>query len=138
MMDYDALRELRNHTNPFAELLGITLEEIREGSAEAVVTIQPKHTNPVGSCHGGVLFTLADVAAGAAAASFGQYAVTVSSEYHYLGSAVVGEEVHAVSKTVKNGKTIIVLEVKVVAAESGKLLGTACITYYRLNRDIVV
>lgn len=136
MMDFEKLREVRNNNNPFAEMLGITLTEIREGSAVAEMSIRHEYTNPVGSSHGGVLFTIADVAAGAAAASFGNYAVTVSSEYHFLNSAKEGSVVRAAAETIKGGKNIIVLRATVTEAGSGKLLGDACITYFRLDKKI--
>lgn len=135
-MDFEALRVMRNEHNPFAQFLGIVVTEIREGYAVSEMTVKPEYTNPVGSSHGGILFTLADVAAGAAAASYGNYAVTVSSEYHYLKSAAEGHTIEAIAGTVKSGKSIIVLNVDVVDKEEKQQLGTACITYFRLDKEI--
>ena len=135
-MNYEQLREMRNNANPFAQLLGIRLTGLREGLAVAEMEIKKEYTNPVGTSHGGVLFTLADVAAGAAAASYGNYAVTVSSEYHYLKSAAEGNTVRAEAKAVKAGRRIIVLSVDVTEAESGELLGSSMITYSRLEEEI--
>ena len=135
-MDYEALRQLRMKTNPFARFMGITLTQIREGYAAAEMKGRPELDNPVGYCHGGALFTLADVAAGTAAISFGRHAVTVSADYHFL-KAGCGEGVFiAEARSVHCGRQTIVLQVEIKEKGKEELLGTACFTYHRLDREI--
>ena len=137
-MDFEALKKQRNENNPFAEMLGITLTELSEGYARAEMTVLDGHTNPVGSCHGGCLYTIADVASGAAAASFGHYAVTVSSSFNYLSKADPGMRIAAEARTEKAGRSIIAIRVEVLDCGSGKLLCTSGFTYYRLEKAIVL
>ena len=73
-MDYKKLRDTRNSSNPFAQRLGIFVEEIGPGYARAVKDITAEDANPVGVAHGGCYFSLADTACGAAMASHGYYA----------------------------------------------------------------
>ena len=59
-MDYGEIAKYRNNRSRFARKMGIYVEEIREGYARAVKTIQEDDTNPLGRAHGAVLFALAD------------------------------------------------------------------------------
>ena len=61
-MDYKKLRDTRNSSNPFAQRLGIFVEEIGPGYARAVKDITAEDANPVGVAHGGCYFSLADTA----------------------------------------------------------------------------
>ena len=48
-MDYEKLRDTRNSANPFAQRLGIYVEEIGPGYARAVKDITAEDANPVGA-----------------------------------------------------------------------------------------
>ena len=135
-MDYKKLTEQRNEINPFARLLGIRLTEIKEGYARAEMTVLPEHANPYGSCHGGCVFSLADVASGAAASSFGNIAVTLRTDYNYLKPASVGTKTAAIAKTEKAGKNIIVIRVEIIDMDHDELIGTSCFTYYKMDKKI--
>ena len=135
-MDFEKLRQLRNQENPFAAFAGIEVTKIGPGSAEATLTIREEHLNPVGAAHGGCLYTLADVAANAAAASFGTKAVTVSGEYHYLASAPRAETLTARATCLHPGKSILPFEVE-VRSEDGTLVGKSTFTIYRLKKEVI-
>lgn len=94
-MDYKKLRDTRNSSNPFAQRLGIFVEEIGPGYARAVKDITAEDANPVGVAHGGCYFSLADTACGSAMASHGYYAVTVNASYNFLRSAKLGDHLVA-------------------------------------------
>lgn len=135
-MDYEKIRAFRNANNPYTQRQGVFVEEIRAGYARVTKTVEANDVNPLGIPHGGVYFTMADTACGSAAASYGTKAVTVDAAYHYLRSAKVGDVLTAEARTVKAGKTICVLEVRITGAE-GALLGTGTFTFYRLDQDIL-
>lgn len=42
--------------------LGMSLDEVQEGSATMSLTVEPHHCNGHGICHGGIIFSLADSA----------------------------------------------------------------------------
>ena len=48
--------------SPFIELVGATIEEVREGYARLSLKLEHWHTNPNGVMHGGVVTTLLDEA----------------------------------------------------------------------------
>lgn len=134
-MDFQKLIEFRNTHNPFAQKLGIVVEDVGEGTCRAAMPVREDELNPVAAVHGGALFTLADVTTGAAMASHGYFAVTVSANYNYLRSAALGDIVTAEAREVKGGKSLCVFDVT-LTDQTGKLLGTGTFTYYRLDKPI--
>ncbi len=137
IVDFEKLLAERNRSNPFAQYVGVVITKIEEGYAEASLEIREEHLNPVGYVHGGVLYTMADVAAGAATVSLGSHAVTVSGEYHYLAPAKGTKEVTTVAKCIKKGKTILVFDLEVYTAEK-KLVGKGTFTTYRLADQPII
>ena len=135
-MDYETFRGVRNINNPFAQMVGIKVTDVKEGYARTAVELKHEHMNPMGACHGGLLLTLADVAAGAAAISLGNLAMTVSTDYHFLNGAKEGSVIYAEGRVVKAGKTIVVLDITVREEGSERLLGTGSYTYYRLEDKV--
>lgn len=134
-MDYQKLKDFRNTHNPFTDKLGIWIEEIGPGYAKAVKTVEQSDLNPAGVAHGGVYFSMADTASGAASASHGYYAVTVSADYHYFRSGKPGDVITAEARETKGGKSLCVYDVQ-VTDQDGKSAGTGTFTYYLLDRKI--
>lgn len=136
-MDYEKLRENRNSTNPYAERMGIYVEEIGPGYARAVMDVTPDDANPVGVPHGGCYFSLADTASGSAMASHGYYAVTISATYNFMRSAKLGDHLIAEARETKPGHSVSFFDVE-VRDQGGTLLGSGSFTYYRLDKEIVL
>ena len=134
-MDYKKLRDTRNSSNPFAQRLGIFVEEIGPGYARAVKDITAEDANPVGVAHGGCYFSLADTACGSAMASHGYYAVTVNASYNFLRSAKLGDHLVAEARETKPGRTLCFYEVE-IRDQAGTLLGNGSFTFYKLDREI--
>ena len=134
-MDYQKLKDTRNSTNPFAQRLGIFVEEIGPGYARAVKDITPEDSNPVGMAHGGCYFSLADTACGSAMASHGYYAVTVNASYNFLRSAKLGDHLVAEARETKGGRTLCFYHVE-IRDQAGTLLGSGDFTFYKLDREI--
>ena len=128
-MDYQKIVDYRNNNNPYAKRLGIVVQEIGPGYARVTKTVEPEDCNPIGKTHGGVYFS----ACGSAAASYGYLAVTVSSQYNFLRSAVPGDTLTAQAREVKRGKTICVFDVRITDQQE-KLLGTGSFTFYLLDQ----
>lgn len=118
-MDYKKLRDTRNSSNPFAQRLGIFVEEIGPGYARAVKDITAEDANPVGVAHGGCYFSLADTACGSAMASHGYYAVTVNASYNFLRSAKLGDHLVAEARETKPGRTLCFYEVEIDLLQQG-------------------
>ncbi|HOI74155.1 MAG TPA: PaaI family thioesterase [Syntrophales bacterium] len=70
----------------FCNFVGIDLIEVFDGRAKAVLSIRDEHLNGIGIVHGGVIYTLADLAFAAAANSRGRVAVAVNASVTFLKS----------------------------------------------------
>jgi acyl-CoA thioesterase len=67
-----------NHHN------GIKLVALEEGRSVVEVQLTRDSMNPQGTAHGGLIFSIADTAAGCACISRGRSAVTLSGNVNYL------------------------------------------------------
>ena len=130
-MDFEKLRAYRNRTNAFANHVGVVVTKIEEAYAEAELELRAEHLNPMGYVHGGVLYTIADITAGAATVSLGTNAVTVSGEYHYLAPGKDTRSLKAIARPIKKGAKLLVFDLEVYTAEE-KLIGKGTFTIYRL------
>ena len=81
-MDFHEAIEQGFRNAPFVEHLGITLAGLGPGWCEARLELQPWHLQQTGVAHAGVIATLADHTAGAAATTQlapGEYVVSAES-----------------------------------------------------------
>lgn len=87
--------------------MGIRLVSVGEGSAVLSLTVGAEHSNLIGLCHGGVIFTLADTAMGLAAFTNNpDTAVTQSADIHYITPAHPGEVLTATARLIsRKGRT---------------------------------
>ncbi len=67
-MIYDLIRKQLGSSVPFANHVGVELEEIEKGRAVARLPFRPEGLNHIGTQHAGALFTLGEAASGAAMA----------------------------------------------------------------------
>ncbi len=74
----------------FADHVGIKLIEVSEGKATATLELTDKHLNGLGTAHGGVLFTLADLVFAAAANSYGVDAMAININISYFKAVKEG------------------------------------------------
>lgn len=76
---------------PFNTMIGADLTGFGDGSAELVLTIEPRHRQQYGVVHGGVLAYLADnVVTFAAATRLGSQVLTSGVDVSYLRAARAG------------------------------------------------
>lgn len=82
--------------DPFASGLGARLLDVEVGRARVELLAQERHCNDLGAVHGGVLFSLADVALSVASnARDGEVAVAITGSIHYLRPGRVGDRLVA-------------------------------------------
>ncbi|WP_243345363.1 PaaI family thioesterase [Parabacteroides sp. FAFU027] len=75
----------------FAAHNGIELVDCRPGFAKVQVLIRPHHLNAAHVVHGGMIFTLADFACGAAANAHGLVTLSISSAISNLAKGTIGK-----------------------------------------------
>ena len=127
-MDYQKLLEYRNLHNRFTQKLDIQLTDVRHGYAKVEKTVSEDDLNPLGYAHGGLYYTMADNAAGSAAAAHGVLMVTSSGNYNYFRSAELGDHLTAEATEIKYGQTLAVYDVR-ITDQNGTLLGTGTFTF---------
>ena len=134
-MTLEEIRDYRNKSNPFGVMLHAETVELALGYAKAVMPITDEMRNPQGAIHGGVLYTLADLAGGNAAASHGEWIATVDADMHYLRPALNLTGLVAEAREVKYGRRISVYSVE-VSDQDGNVLAVGIFTFASLGRKI--
>lgn len=134
-MNYAAILKFRNDMNPFAQLLHIEATELGDGYAKAEMAVSEELYNPQGAVHGGVLYTLSDIASGNAAASHGEWIATLDASMNYLRPALRPTKLIADAHELKYGKRVSVYDVK-VTDQDGTVLTTGTFTFASLGRKI--
>ena len=79
---------------------GIRIDEIDEGFAVLSLTVEKKHTNGHGICHGGVTFALADSAFAFACNSRNQSTVAQHNTISYTAAVKLGDVLTATAKEI--------------------------------------
>jgi acyl-CoA thioesterase len=114
-----------------ARLLGIRPVSMGDGRARFELTVREDHLNPNGVVHGGIVYSLADTAMGAALFSAldpGQSCTTLEIKINYLAPVTSGElaaEASVIGRTKRTG----VLEAR-VHGDGGALVAVATGTFY--------
>ena len=103
----------------------LTLRDADPGGADLAMTldVDPRLTNPRGGLQGGLVATLADIAAGRALLAViptGHHLATADLNIHYLRSVSVGPA-RAEATVVRLGRTLAVVRVDVTDAGTGEL-----------------
>ena len=99
--------------DPFLGLLGVQCTEAGPGHATTRLTLEGRHMNFNGNCHGGVIFTLADTAFGLAANGRGKIAVGIDTHVTFQRAAQLGETLVARSNEVSRSRRLAVYRVDV-------------------------
>jgi acyl-CoA thioesterase len=105
--------------HPYAELLGLTVEEQRSGFSRCSLTISEKHLNPHKVVHGAVLYALADTGMGAAlypTLVAGEICATIEVKINYYKPVAAGT-VTCTTEIINRGKTVANLESRIYAGE---------------------
>ena len=119
---------------PVAQLIGFKVAEVSEGRAAVVLEAGPKHANPMGTLHGGILCDIADAAMGIA------YASTLDSEESFTTlelkidflKPIWSAKLRADGRVVKRGRTIGLTECD-ITDEKGSLVARASSTCMTLR-----
>jgi uncharacterized protein (TIGR00369 family) len=101
---------------PVAALVGFALVDVGPGRAAVALEAGPRHANPMGTLHGGILCDIADAAMGMAYASGlgeGETFTTLELKINFLAPVWTGRLV-ATGRVVKPGRTVGLVECDVV------------------------
>ena len=107
--------EIYDLTDGFAREIGIELMEAKDGRAKMKIDINEKHRNPIGSVHGGCLFSLADTVAGVALSTTGVGCTTLSAHTTYIKAAMMNKSrvLYGEAMPIRIGRKIAVYQVDI-------------------------
>ncbi len=104
--------KLMNSRSGFNMHNGIVITDISDELCVVEGELKPQAMNPLGMAHGGFVYSLCDVAAGALVGQNGGKFVTLSSSMNYLRPSQ-GSRLRAEGRQVKKGRTVCVVETSV-------------------------
>lgn len=84
-----------------------------EGNFVMEIKVTENALNPYGTAHGGFLYTLCDTAAGATAATLGDYTVSLQGNINYIKPARKDDILTVNGKCIHNGNKTKVINVEV-------------------------
>ena len=112
----------------FNEYNGIDLMDVDDYYAQVRVPLTQAGMNPLDMAHGGLIFSLCDVACGVAARSTGRMTVTLDASINFLRPGKNTLFLTAKGKVIKPGRTTAVCEAEVYTDDGtliAKCLSTA-------------
>ncbi|MBL8383620.1 MAG: PaaI family thioesterase [Burkholderiales bacterium] len=102
-------------SHPFAELIGLHIDEQRAGYSRLTLVAGKRHLNPHGVVHGAVAYALADTGMGVAlypTLAAGELCATIEIKINYFKAVRPGLLV-CTTELVNRGKTVANLEARV-------------------------
>jgi acyl-CoA thioesterase len=105
--------DLGQPQSPFAVSAGIKVIEASAEGAVAILELTERHCNSQGTTHGGVIFTLADQAFGAAENAMARSFVAIEMHIRFLRPAMPGHRLTATSHRLHQGRNTAFYEIEV-------------------------
>ena len=120
-----------NSDDTFARLIGMELIELQPGFARALLPITEDKVNMYQMAHGGAIFSVADQACEAAGNSFGEPAVALQNNFHFLASGKAGDLLKATARVVNRSNRIGLIEFEVANQEGLVLAKGQQLIYFK-------
>jgi acyl-CoA thioesterase len=108
--DLEAMLEKVNLDDAFAKTVGMRVVELAPGYAKALIEVTDDHVNLFQMAHGGAIFSVADHACEAAGNSFGEPAVAIQNNIHFLSAGKPGDRLEATARVVHRTRRIGLVE----------------------------
>lgn len=115
--------------------LGIELVAAGRGTATVRMRVRPEHINFWDSCHGGAIFSLADMALGLACNSYGSVAALIDSHMTFVAGVKEGEWLTARAVEVSRTRKLGVYRME-VTRQDGSLVGSLTGTVYLTGKPL--
>jgi len=122
---------------PVAKLIGIEVKRIEGGESLMWMDVEERHSNPMGTVHGGILCDIADAAMGTAFFStleVGESFTTLELKINFLRPFWTGR-ITARGRVVQRGRTVGMAECD-LEDEQGRLIAKASSTCMTLRGDM--
>ncbi len=110
--------------DPFPRHLGIKTIKLSPGYARVSLQVQDYMTNILRITHGGIVFTLADVALGIASNARGQASVAMSVTINFIKASKPGTVLFATAEEIHSGRRTANYRIT-IEDDQGKLIAMA-------------
>ncbi len=108
-----AVSEKVNRDDTFSQRIGVKLVELLPGFARTTLPVTDDTVNIYQMAHGAAIFSVADQACEAAGNSFGEPAVALQQNIHFLAAGRSGDFLEATAKVVHRTSRIGLIEFQV-------------------------
>ena len=123
-------------TDAFSQLLGLQVDEVKEGYCRLHFTVTPQMVNGFDVLHGGVTYAAADSALAFAANSYNRLSLALSCTIDYMESGKVGDmlSIEAIEESCRNKTGTYVIR---VTKKNGTLMALFKGTVYRTSKVLI-
>lgn len=119
----------RLQSDPWADSLGVEYLALEPGYCRLALSLRPHMVNFQGSPHGGVIFSLADAAFGAACNSHGDDAVALNLTINYLAAPPPGARLVAEARERKRATRTAFYDVTVTTPDGTLIAQLQCLAH---------
>ena len=109
---------------------GVRAVELSETAARVEMDPEKTSLNSMGGIHAGLMFLMAEAAAGLLVRNGGRTCVTIDSSFRFLRSAGPSESLYAEARVTKRGRTVSFCHSGVYGRDSGKLFAEGDFTFF--------
>ena len=124
-----------NREDTFSQRIGVKLIELLPGFARTTLPITRETINIYQMAHGGAIFSIADQACEAAGNSFGEPAVALQQNIHFLAAGKCGDSLEATAKVTHRSNRIGLIEFE-VRNQEGILIAIGQQVIYFKKREL--
>jgi acyl-CoA thioesterase len=124
-----------NREDTFSQRIGVKLIELLPGYARATLSVTGDTVNIYQMAHGGAIFSIADQACEAAGNSYGEPAVALQQNIHFLTAGKSGDLLEATAKVAHRSSRIGLIEFEVKNQE-GLLIAIGQQVIYFKKREL--
>jgi acyl-CoA thioesterase len=132
----EKVKRLINEKDTLISLFNMTIVELKSGSSVVSMKVGKDHVNAAGYCHGGVIFSLADVSFALACNSHGKLAVAMDMSISFIKAVSPGTEITARCNERHRGKSTGRYTIEVMDNENN-LVALLKATAFRIGTQIV-
>jgi len=139
MKDKTRQQEINDHIqkDAFANYLGAKVEIIKPGHSRVSLIVKDHMTNFHSTTHGGILFSISDMAFAAACNSHGKVAVALNVSICFLKPTYPGDHLVAEAKEEHNSRRTALYNIKIYNKTTGELVAKSQDQAYRKNEWFV-
>lgn len=115
----------------YARFLGASVKILKPGHCRVSLTVTEDMTNFHGTTHGGIIFSISDMAFAAACNSHGKVAVALNVNICFVNPSFPGDRLTAEAKEVHSSRKISLYDIIVFNENTGKCIATTQNQAYR-------